>query len=345
MLNQIPQFTQKLRDILKQKRLDCICLHLSHPTLFKYLGVIKEQGFFIITPKTAYFLLSPLDSLPKTKIRIQKLTGPIDFESFKGRIGICANTFTLKQWSLFKKCSCVSIDEEIDSLREIKANSEIQKIKKACKHTDMCFTQLIQAFPTFHSENDAVKFIRMFAFNHNLELAFDPIIASGKNAAIPHHNSADKLSEGFCVIDFGFSHQGYKSDMTRTIYIGKPSEEETERYYSILQLQESLCELCIPQMPAKQLHAIASHILGEQFIHSLGHGVGINIHEFPQIGPKATQDLNENMVITIEPGIYVPNKYGIRIEDTVVVQNKPLLLTKSPKALICVQTESQGKAL
>lgn len=227
-------------------------------------------------------------------------------------------------------------------LMMVKEEKEIARMRQAAKLTDIIFTELIDSWNDFYSEADAVNYILSCIAERGVEPSFPPIVASGKNAASPHHKPHyEKMQPGFCVIDFGVRFKGYCSDMTRTIYIGTPEKAEKHIYAHLLASQEKTITRVAPGMSVHELDAFCRTELGEElsqyFIHSLGHGLGSQVHEFPSVSKKSAATLQERMVITIEPGVYVPETYGIRIEDDVLVTSAGYdVLTQTKKSLITV---------
>ncbi|MDR0851313.1 MAG: aminopeptidase P family protein, partial [Clostridiales Family XIII bacterium] len=173
------------------------------------------------------------------------------------------------------------------------------------------------------------------------DLSFPVIVASGTNSSKPHHVPTDKkLEKGdFLTIDFGVRYKGYCSDITRTYFIGTPTEKQIEIYETVLNAAETAKTRARIGMSGKELDSIAREIIaakgyGDNFPHSLGHGVGVEIHEAPRISQTGDQILEENMVFTIEPGIYVPGFGGVRIEDSVVLGPDGIrTLTNVPREL------------
>lgn len=157
---------------------------------------------------------------------------------------------------------------------------------------------------------------------------------------MPHHEPSNtKIKKGFCVIDFGVKYKGYCSDITRTICIGKPSDKEKETYNSLLAIQKNTINQIRSGKKCSELYDFVNNSLGKHqkyFTHGLGHGVGTQIHEMPNLSLNSKDRIKNNMVFTIEPGIYFPGKYGIRIEDTIFFKNKSILLTKTAKDLIII---------
>lgn len=241
---------------------------------------------------------------------------------------------------IIKSCELIRKEEKIGLITSIKLKEEICALKKASKLTDEIFSQIIKNWKRFKTEKDIEIFILKKINLLHLSASFPPIVASGSNASKPHAIPQDKrLTNGFCVIDMGLIYQGYCSDMTRTVFIGKPKLEEIKLYYSLLEAQEKTIAKVKIGMKANELDAYCREILGKklsrQFIHGLGHGVGTQIHEWPSIKSNSDAKFKENMVFTIEPGIYKKNKYGIRIEDVVLLTKKGAIpLNKSSKRLI-----------
>jgi Xaa-Pro aminopeptidase len=173
-------------------------------------------------------------------------------------------------------------------------------------------------------------------------MSFETIVASGVRSALPHGRatSTPLPRKGFLTLDFGIIHKGYCSDMTRTVYLGKPRAKEREAYEAVLEAQEAGVEAVRPGASCGEVDEAARGVLrraglAEAFFHSTGHGVGLEIHEPPRIGAGQTTRLLAGMVVTIEPGIYLAGQFGIRIEDMVAVtRTGGQVLTPAPKALI-----------
>jgi Xaa-Pro aminopeptidase len=216
----------------------------------------------------------------------------------------------------------------------------MKDIKKACEITDKIFKKLIKYIKIFSTEVDIEKFLEEEAKSYNCKLAFKPVIAIGKNAAEIHHiPNKTKLKNGFLVLDIGVKYKGYCSDMTRTIYLGKPTEKEKKLYNLVLNAQLTALKEAKPGVHASDVDAIARSVLQKylkNFVHGLGHGVGRKIHQKPYLSPNSKDILKKNQVITIEPGLYFKNKLGIRIEDTIIVNQKIKILTKTKKELIVI---------
>jgi Xaa-Pro aminopeptidase len=199
--------------------------------------------------------------------------------------------------------------------------------------------ECINNFQKFKTEKDVEKFLHMQTINRGCTLAFPPIVASGIAGAIPHYEPIEvNLRKGFCVIDFGVCYNGYNSDITRTIYLGNPTKKEIAFYNLLLKIQNALINSVRLNEKCESLHEQALRLLevyAKNFNHGLGHGLGLQIHELPDLKPLSKDTFKNSMVFTIEPGIYFENKFGIRIEDDIHInKGRTEILTHVPKKLI-----------
>ncbi len=230
----------------------------------------------------------------------------------------------------------------VESLRIIKKEEEIEKIKKAEEISEKAFLKTLELVKEGVIEKDLEIELdyqmKIFGGEKN---GFDTIILFGERGALPHGKPSNrKLKNGEAIIfDFGTIYKGYHSDCTRTVLFGKMSEDFKRAFQVVLDAQKRAIENTRSGIIAKDLDKISRDIIfsfgyGEYFGHGLGHGVGLEIHEKPAINPRDETQLKENMVITIEPGIYIPEKFGIRIEDLVVVKDDGYInLTNLPKII------------
>ncbi|HLD06568.1 MAG TPA: Xaa-Pro peptidase family protein [Candidatus Nanoarchaeia archaeon] len=262
--------------------------------------------------------------------------------SLRGRkVGVNLDQLSVNAFRRLKHdipASYHDVSEELRQRRAVKSSLEIALLRKACRITDRVFSMLLGKMRLMKTERDVARFIGQKIAEAGAELAFPVIVASGSGAAQPHYVPQDApLRKGFCVIDFGAKVEGYHADMTRTVYIGKPGSKEQELYQRVLGVQQRLVEDVREGVGCAALYRQAKRGLGKYaayFIHGLGHGIGVEIHELPNLKPDAKEVLKENMVLTIEPGVYFGGK-GIRIEDSVLVKKKGNeVLTRSPKKLI-----------
>jgi Xaa-Pro aminopeptidase len=218
----------------------------------------------------------------------------------------------------------------IEELRETKKAGEIAKIKKALKITALAM-EFIRDFirPGVSELEIAAELERFIRYQGAIGSAFDIIVAFGENSCHPHHlPTARRMKENDIVlIDAGVEYLGYKSDLTRVFFLGKINTLARRIYALVLKAQEMAIKKIKPGARAAFIDAasrkyIAGKGYGNYFMHSLGHGVGVNIHEDPSISSKSEDILKEGMVFTVEPAIYLPGKFGIRIEDMVLVTKK-----------------------
>lgn len=259
-------------------------------------------------------------------------------------IAIDRNNFTLNSYKYFRKqfrnAKIKDIAFDCIKLREIKIEKEIQILRKSCNYADKILQKAIKNFKSFKTESEASAFLEYETKKLGLELSFNPIVASGSNGSMPHHEPKNtKIKNGFCVMDFGVKFKGYCSDITRTVYVGKPSSRDKEIYNLLLTIQKNAISKVKNNKKCSELYVFVNNSLGRyknNFTHGLGHGVGVEIHEMPNLSLNSKDKIKNNMVFTIEPGIYFPKKLGIRIEDTILFRNKPIILTKTSKDLLII---------
>lgn len=237
------------------------------------------------------------------------------------------------------------LSSTLEKMRIIKSQEEIQKIEAAQRIAEAAFQKLITAIRPGMTEKQVASVLNFYMTDLGSEgISFDTIAASGVNSACPHAVPTDKpLQNGeFLTLDFGAVVDGYHSDMTRTVVIGKPDEEMAKVYNAVWGAQSDAIKAVHADVTGKLVDSVARSTLDawgyeKYFTHGLGHGVGLEIHEAPTVSAKSPFTLHEGMVITIEPGIYIPHKYGVRIEDMVVVTTDGCIdLTKAPKTLIYI---------
>lgn len=226
------------------------------------------------------------------------------------------------------KVKFVDVSRKIRELRVIKTKKEVELLKKSCMLADNVMRYAINKASSKITELQLRELIDEKIKDLGVEPSFPAIVASNNDN--PHYRPENKKLNGFVVIDLGVKYKNYCSDITRTIYIGKPSKHEIEMYNKVLKIQEDCCKTM--EKDARRLDMKARLFLGEHFSHSLGHGIGIDIHEQPALGPNSEDKIKKGMVYTIEPGYY--KKFGIRIEDDVLLLDKPAVLTKTMKKLV-----------
>ncbi|HWS91928.1 MAG TPA: Xaa-Pro peptidase family protein [Mycobacterium sp.] len=243
----------------------------------------------------------------------------------------------------------------VEALREVKDAGEVALLRLACEAADAALTDLVArgGLRPGRTEREVSRELEALMLDHGADaISFETIVAAGPNSAIPHHRPTDAvLAEGdFVKIDFGALVAGYHSDMTRTFVLGQAADWQLEIYQLVAEAQRAGREALRAGADLRDVDAAARQLIvdagyGDRFSHGLGHGVGLQIHEAPGIGATSVGTLLAGSVVTVEPGVYLPGRGGVRIEDTLVVASKtgretpetarhtPELLTRFPKEL------------
>jgi len=391
----------KLKSLLIDQNLDAILIsspaNLYYISGFVCLSPLEQEAYVLITKQQAYLITNPLyagDTFLSPEISLYKTTN-ISFDeaiilllekhSVK-KIGFEEYFLTVAEYNQMHKQipNCTWIPVNLRNLRIQKTPQEISFIEKACKIGDSAFSFILNKIKSGISEKQIAGEMEIFIRKKGATLSFPSIIAFGKNAAIPHHVTSNQKIEknNFLLLDFGVKIDEYCSDMTRTIYIGNPSNEEKRMYETVLESQEKAIEYIqktqntqssenseysvgqkignsdsqifrqsdvsgipsfpsIPKIQASYVDKTArDYILSQNFPdfpHTLGHGIGLAVHEAPSLSAHSKDKLRTGMIFSIEPGIYLQGKTGIRIEDLMVIEgNRSRLLTKAPKELITI---------
>lgn len=242
-----------------------------------------------------------------------------------------------------EKVSLVPVEHKISELRAVKTEQEQERIRRAEAIGDRAFSKVLSKLKPGVTEKQVAAWLEFFMKEEGAEgFSFETIAASGIHSAMPHAVPTDKVLEvgDFLTMDFGCIYQGYCSDMTRTVVIGTASEKQREVYETVLRAQQTALQGIHGGMTGKEVDALARDVIekagyGKYFGHALGHSVGIEIHEGPNFSQKEEGVIEPGMVITVEPGIYIENFGGVRIEDVVIVtENGCENITHSPKELM-----------
>ena len=339
----------QIQGYLIKNKIDLLFLQHPDPNITYFAQTQPTDAVLLISSNKAIFYISKLDITPKIKnIKTRTLSKEWrkQIKNDKSmKIAINKTCLTLKSFEelkkIYPKANFFDISMKFNELRAQKTSQEIKKIHKACKITTHAFNQLVKELPkkTLKTEQDVALYLEKEIRMQNAELAFPTIVATDKNTAIPHHKtSIEKLRKGFLLLDFGAKFQNYCSDMTRMVYLGNPSKEEKKIYNFLLQVQEKVIESIEEGKSFDDLYNLTKKNLvgyAKNFIHNLGHGIGVEIHESP-VFSNEDEKIEEDKVFTIEPGVYFPGKFGLRIEDTVVFNGKEAkILTEAKKDLIC----------
>ncbi len=331
---------KNIQEVVRSKGLDAILI--SKPENRFYLsGFTGSSGFLIISPEEAY-LVTDFRYIEQAQQQVEcfkvikhetpafKTINNLLKELDISKLGFEANHLTFEQYTSFNEnleCSLIPQKNIVEELRKVKSVEEVKKIKKAAEISEKAFESILAKIKPGVTEKELALELEFSMKKMGAEsLSFDIIVASGKRSSLPHGRATNKkIEEGDLItFDFGCKHDSYCSDMTRTVVLGKPSEEQVNIYYTVLAAQQKALQRIKAGMKAAEIDSIAREVItsagyGDYFGHGLGHGVGLEIHEAPRLSKEGDETLQPGMVVTIEPGIYMPDFGGVRIEDIVVI--------------------------
>jgi len=347
----------KIRRKLAENKLDALIV-TSPPNIFYLSGFSGTSATLLIDPKHAIlftdFRYIEQAAAEAPGFEIVKVTGDpyaVIGEMIKGLfvIGIEEEALSLGDFQKLQQALSGHRFENASAifknLRQIKDETEIGLIRKAIEITDHAFAQtLSKIYPGMTEEELSLELEFLQRKMGASGRSFDYIVASGTRSALPHGvASSKKIQKGeFLTLDIGAIYQRYCSDFTRTLYLGKPESKHLEVYDIVLEAQLAGLKALKPGVKAKDVDAAAREVItragyGEYFGHSLGHSLGIEIHETPYLNTRDETVLEPGMVLTIEPGIYIPDWGGVRIEDVALVTNSGAeVLTQTPKQCIII---------
>ncbi len=301
-------------------------------TDFRYVSQAHDQakGFTIVEHK---------------KTMEEEIAKQIDRLNIK-KLAFESETVTYDKYKLYQErfnTELVGVKGVFENIRVIKTKAEIEVLKQAAQIADATFDHILTFIKPGISELDVANEMEFFMRKEGAtSSSFDIIVASGYRSALPHGVASEKIIEHgeLVTLDFGALYKGYCSDITRTIAVGEISDELKNIYDVVLEAQKRGVAGVKPGMTGEEADKLTRDYITEQgygkyFGHSTGHGIGLEIHEGPRLAPKNTAVLKENMVVTVEPGIYIPEVGGCRIEDDIVLSASGNdVITTSPKELI-----------
>jgi Xaa-Pro aminopeptidase len=332
---------KEMQQYMKEKEIDS-CVFLYNTPNFFYFGQQEFTGAVVVPKKGAMVLVASRLDAPRGRVKVWskgKLSDAVK-QVAGGTVGIDKGSMTLKQHSGFKKefgQGGVDVSGFVHDLRKTKTSSEINILGRACMKTEDIMKDCISRFRKFKTEMDVSNYLRTEAIERDCEPSFDPVVASGGYASIPHHKPKRvKIRTGFCVIDFGVKYRGYCADLTRTVFVGRPSRKDRSVFNATQVAQNNVLGMVRPGVETTTLYRAAKEELGKSLIHNLGHGVGIEVHEAPWLGAERREEIQEGMVFTVEPGYYSPRRIGIRLEDMVLVTKKGCRLLSKQQEFITV---------
>jgi len=332
----------KLISMLEENQIDAAII--SEKNNIRYFSGFTSEDAVLLIHKSVYYLITDFRYIEqaqkqcpgfntvdapgnKTAPFIKKICMELDAR----RIWFEDDTITYRTYNSYKEAlhplELIPDKGMLSKIRIIKTVDEINYIKRAARLADKGFLHILNIIRPGISEKELAIELEFFLRKNGCEeLAFPIIIASGKNGSLPHAEPSNKkLEKGeFVTLDFGCKISGYCSDMTRTVALGEPNKQLQEIYNIILEAQTKALNIIGPGLTGKEVDKqardyITSKGYGKFFGHGLGHGVGLNVHEEPRLSERGNDILQSGMVVSVEPGIYLPGIGGVRIEDIVVI--------------------------
>lgn|SRR5699024_1475598 len=346
----------KVQQLLEREKLDALLVMSSYNR--RYLSNFTgTSGALVITPERRYLIsdfrykaqgaeqAEAFEFVLQQGSLLDFITSFMESKNIK-RIGFEGEHVNYNTYSKIKDdFEVVPLTGEVEKIRLIKTEEEVDLIQKACEIADQAYEYIL----TYVKEGMTEMEVKNELEAHMTKLgasgpSFDTIVASGHRGALPHGVASDKVIESgdMVTLDFGAYYKGYASDITRTFGVGSVSPEMEEIYNVVLEAQLKSLEEIKAGMTGSEADAVARDVIksygyGENFGHSLGHGFGLEVHELPGLAQKSTMTLEPGMCVTVEPGIYVDGLGGVRIEDdTIVTETGLKKLTHSSKKLFIV---------
>jgi Xaa-Pro aminopeptidase len=352
---------EALRKTLAEKNIDALLVSNYYNILylsgFKTLVDNEREAWLLITQNDEYLFTDYRYSSTAHNIRfltpekrlIKHLQEIIDEKSIK-TLGFEAEDLKYYECQGFKKSlektTLVETHGLVIKQREIKDAGEVAKIKSACEISDRCLKEVAKGIRVGQTEKEISFKIEFWLKEKGYDLAFYPIVAVDENSAIPHYDTRagddKKINNGSIIlIDFGAKHDDYLSDVTRMVFAGKPRDEIVNQYQSLNESQSKTLKHLKVGESLKSADSFCRGVMKERgladYSHSTGHGVGVEIHEFPKMSYVSEDVVVPGQVITVEPGFYLPGKWGMRIEDTVLINKTDAeTLTKFTKDLLVI---------
>ncbi|PKM96163.1 MAG: hypothetical protein CVU84_00140 [Firmicutes bacterium HGW-Firmicutes-1] len=349
---------KSLQTKIKQLNIDAMIIH--DDTNRRYLSGFTGSSGYLYISSTKKILLTDFrymeqaanqchgfNVLDHSALGILKNFENIILEEGSKNIGFEAGVVSYSQYKALKDAlpnmELIETIDIVEEIRMIKDEGELACIKEAAFIADGAFEHILPLMKVGVSEIEIALELEYFMKkNGGRKLSFDTIVASGKNSSLCHAQpTSKKIEKGdFITMDFGCIYDGYCSDMTRTVVMGLASDKQKKIYNTVLKAQKMALEILRAGLTGQEVDSVARTIIyeagyTENFGHGLGHSLGLNVHENPRLAPKGFTKLQQNMMVTVEPGIYIPDFGGVRIEDLVCVkENGYESFTHSEKTLI-----------
>ncbi len=343
----------RLRRVLEDERLDAVLV--ADLLNIRYIcGFTGTAGLLVVTADDALFLTDGRYTLQaREETRGCRIEEARDLDRAAaaylewcgaGFVGLQAASVSAARWKRFRQLlrgmSLVDLESGVDGLRAVKDPLELEALRRAAALAGRCLEAVLPLVRPGATEEEVARAFRIEAIRQGAEgLAFDPIVAGGPRGALPHAKPGPRpFRDGdLVVVDFGVRFQGYCSDETVTLVVGNPDPEARRVYETVLRAQRAALEalrpgVCLADVDSAARQVIEKEGYGDRFSHGTGHGVGLAVHEAPTVNARSRQRAEPGMVVTVEPGIYLPGRFGVRLEDTVVVtENGCERITGFPK--------------
>jgi len=351
---------EKLRASMAEWDMDAMLV--THPDNRRYLsGFTGSAGALLVTPGEAILVTdfryyeqvareAPEFELAKIETKLADLLPGLLEEMGVGRLGFESQHVTVEQHrdltNVTGDVEWLAMKEMVERIRAVKEEDEIEALRRSVALTDAAFAHLLEVIRPGMTEKQAAWEIEAYMRAHGAsKVAFDLIVAAGPNGALPHARAGSHIiQEGEpIVVDIGCVLDDYCSDMTRTFSLGEPDARYLEVWQIVLRAQEAAEAAIQPGMTGVEADDQARRIIeqagyGQQFGHGLGHGVGLAVHEKPRASRLSDDLLEAGMALTIEPGIYLPGEFGVRLEDLAVIRPEGVeVLSRSPKSPVLIR--------
>ena len=351
--------TEQLKSFLKKGE---AALIMSEENISYFTSFHSSNGYLVVTSEKSFFLtdsryveaaqnnITTVDEVLLLRSMKDDLYNLIDKLNIK-KLHIESSRISVEKYKQIKSATALrqrvivdgKLDKAIENIRIKKNEEQKNKIITAQRITERAFDHILSFISTEKTEKEIALELDYFMLRNGADaLSFDTIAVSGKNSSKPHGVPSDKKIEcgDFITLDFGAVVNFYHSDMTRTVAVGEVSSKQIEVYETVLEAQLKAIDAVKEGMVCSDVDKVARDVIsekgyGEYFGHGLGHGVGVEIHEAPSLNPTCKTVLQSGNIVTVEPGIYLPGEFGVRIEDMGMVTEKGFEnFTKSEKKLV-----------
>ncbi len=328
-----------INDILKRKNLEAIII-TSPQNLYYFSGFTGGEGLLLFTPEKKYIIVDGRYTIQaKEQTRgfevIEYKTLPYRIVADMGfdKIGFEDKTISYNSFKMMNRAmpavTAIGVSDELNEYRKVKKEEECKFIRRAEQIGDMAFEHILPFIKPGITEREIALELEYFMKRQGASaLSFDTIVAVGERSALPHANLTDKRVEDGKVVlmDYGCVYNGYCSDMTRTVAVGYADDKTKNIYDIVLKAQLAAIDSIKAGVYNKDVDKVARDIIAdagydENFNHSLGHGIGLEVHEQPNLSPRSEDTLKTGNIVSVEPGIYLEGFFGIRIEDIVMVRD------------------------